>query len=100
MVEFVQKLLQETLEVPPTTELGIDRFIKIKITLQLFYKSVKITLRLSTLKQRNIRFQTLFPAKLRVFYEDNETRLYQTLIEATKDIKDRTARHHQGPGSP
>ena len=25
MVEFVQKLLRETLEVPPTTELGIER---------------------------------------------------------------------------
>ena len=40
------------------------------------------------LKQRNIRFQTPFPAKLRVFYGD-ETRLYQTAMEATKDMKDR-----------
>ncbi|KAF0033376.1 hypothetical protein F2P81_013442 [Scophthalmus maximus] len=43
---------------------------------------------LSKMIKSNIRFQTLFPAKLRVFYED-ETRLYQTEMEATKDMKDR-----------
>lgn len=40
------------------------------------------------LKQRNIRFHTPFPAKLRVFYE-NGTRLYQTAEEATTDMKER-----------
>ncbi|KAM4578642.1 uncharacterized protein V3H82_008008 [Fundulus diaphanus] len=40
------------------------------------------------LKQKKIRFQSPFPAKLRVFYE-GETRLYQTAAEATKDMKER-----------
>lgn len=40
------------------------------------------------LKQNKIRFQTPFPAKLRVFYED-VTRLYQTVEEATTDMRNR-----------
>lgn len=40
------------------------------------------------LKQSKIRFQTPYPAKLRVFYEDG-TQLYQTVKEATTDMKDR-----------
>lgn len=40
------------------------------------------------LKQKNIRFQTPFPAKLRVFYE-NGTRIYQSAEEATRDMKSR-----------
>lgn len=138
MVEFVQKLLRETLEVPPTTELGIERAHRALaprpsgdredkprsiIIRFLRYTTKEEVLRKAwgkkkvflngrpiyfdqdypaailqkrkdyseakrVLKQRNIRFQTPFPAKLRVFYED-ETRLYQTAMEATKDMKDR-----------
>lgn len=40
------------------------------------------------LKQRGIRFQTPFPAKLRVFYQDGTT-LYNTAEDATKDMLDR-----------
>lgn len=40
------------------------------------------------LREKRIRFQTPYPAKLRVFYE-NGTRLYQTASEATKDMCDR-----------
>lgn len=36
------------------------------------------------LRDKNIRFQMPFPAKLQVFYE-GETRLYNTAEEATKD---------------
>lgn len=37
------------------------------------------------LRNNNIRFQTPFPAKLRVYYE-GETRTYNTAEEATKDM--------------
>ncbi|KAJ0039388.1 hypothetical protein NL108_015923 [Boleophthalmus pectinirostris] len=37
------------------------------------------------LKKKKIKFQTPFPAKLRVFYE-GETRIYNTATEATKDM--------------
>uniref|UniRef100_A0A3P8SL04 L1 transposable element RRM domain-containing protein n=1 Tax=Amphiprion percula TaxID=161767 RepID=A0A3P8SL04_AMPPE len=37
------------------------------------------------LREKNIRFQTLFPAKLRVFYE-GEMRLYNTAEEGMKDM--------------
>lgn len=40
------------------------------------------------LKQYKICFQTPFPAKLCVFY-DGEARLYQTVEEATTDMKHR-----------
>lgn len=41
-----------------------------------------------TLREKKIRFQTPFPAKLRVFYE-GETRVYNTATEATKDMAER-----------
>lgn len=40
------------------------------------------------LKEKNIRFQTPFPAKLRVFFQD-ETRLYSSAEEATKEMAER-----------
>lgn len=40
------------------------------------------------LKERKVKFQTPYPAKLRVFYNDG-TRLYQTTAEATKDMASR-----------
>ncbi|CAI5697253.1 unnamed protein product [Oreochromis niloticus] len=40
------------------------------------------------LKEKKIHFQTPYPARLRVFYEEG-TRLYHSAEEATKDLKDR-----------
>jgi len=40
------------------------------------------------LKEKKIRFQTPYPARLRVFYEDG-TRIYNTVSDATKDMKER-----------
>lgn len=40
------------------------------------------------LKENNIRFQTIFPARLRVFHGDGTT-VYETVEEATKDLADR-----------
>ncbi|KAK7945540.1 hypothetical protein WMY93_001268 [Mugilogobius chulae] len=40
------------------------------------------------LKQRGIRFQTPFPAKLRVFYPDG-TKLYNTAEDATKEMSEK-----------
>lgn len=37
------------------------------------------------LRAQNIRFQTPFPARLRVFFQD-ETRVYSSAEEATKDM--------------
>lgn len=37
------------------------------------------------LKEKNVKFQTPFPAKLRVFYNDG-TRVYQSAAEATEDM--------------
>ncbi len=40
------------------------------------------------LKEKRICFQTPYPARLHVFYEDG-MRLYHTASKATKDMKDR-----------
>lgn len=40
------------------------------------------------LREKKIRFQTPFPAKLRVFYQE-ETRIYCSAEEATKDMVER-----------
>lgn len=138
MVEFVEKLLRDTLEIPPNTELEIERahralvprpsgdredkprsivirFLRYKTKAEILRrawgkKKVFLNGKLiyfdqdyppavlqkrkeyseakRVLKQRKISFQTPYPAKLRVFYEDG-TRLYQTVEEATADMKDR-----------
>lgn len=138
MVVFVEKLLRDTLEIPPTMELYIERahralaprppgdevhrprsiiirFLRYKIKEEILRKAwekkkvfwngkpiyfdqdyppailqkrKEYSEAKRVLKQSKIRFQTPFPAKLRVFYEDG-TRLYQTLEEATTDMKDR-----------
>ena len=138
MVEFVEKLLRDTLEIPQTTSLDIDRahralaprppgdredkprsiiikFLRFKtkeeilrkawgkkkvlfigrlIYLDQDYPPAVLQKRMEysdvkqVLRQRKIRFQTPFPAKLRVFYEDG-VRLYQTAEEATTNMKDR-----------
>lgn len=134
---FVEKLLRDTLEIPPTTDLGIERahralapkpsgnggdkprsiiikFHRYKIKEEILRKAWAKKVFLNerpiyfdqdyppaivqkrkeyseakrVLKQKQIRFQTPFPAKLRVFYDD-ETRLYQSAEEATADMKDR-----------
>lgn len=43
------------------------------------------------LKDKNIRFQTPFPVRLRVFYEV-ETRIYNSVEEATRDMAARGLR--------
>ncbi|CAI5691467.1 unnamed protein product [Oreochromis niloticus] len=138
MMDFVEKLLRDTLEINPTAELDIERahralaprpagdrqdkprsiivkFLRYKVKEEILRrawekKKVFLNGRLiyfdqdyppavlqkrkeyaeakRVLKQKNIRFHTPFPAKLRVFYEDG-TRLYQTAEEATTDMKDR-----------
>lgn len=138
MVDFVGKLLRDTLEMNPTAELDIERahralvprptgdrqdkprsiivkFLRYKVKEEILRrawekKKVFLNGRLiyfdqdyppavlqkrkeyteakRVLKQKNIRFHTPFPAKLRVFYEDG-TRLYQTAEEATTDMKAR-----------
>lgn len=138
MIEFVEKLLRDLLEIPPTTELDIERahralaarpaadregkprsiivkFLRYKIKEEILRKAwgkkkvfwngrqiyfdqdyppaimqkrYEYAEAKRALKQRNIRFQTPYPAKLRVFYEDG-TRLYQTAEEATADMKER-----------
>lgn len=40
------------------------------------------------LKENGIQFQTLYPACLRVFLKDTTT-TYETVEEATKDLKER-----------
>lgn len=40
------------------------------------------------LKEKRIRFQTPYPARLRVFYDEG-TQLYHTISEATTDMKER-----------
>lgn len=42
----------------------------------------------AALKERNIRFQTLFPARLRVFYEEG-TVIYNSAEMATADMAKR-----------
>lgn len=39
-------------------------------------------------EKKMIQFQTLFPAKLRIFYQE-ETRIYCSMAEATKDMAER-----------
>ncbi len=40
------------------------------------------------LKEKNIRFQTIYPARPRVFHED-VTKIYETVEEVMKDLADR-----------
>lgn len=40
------------------------------------------------LKEKDIKFQTLYPVQLRVFHEDG-TKTYNTVMEATSDLADR-----------
>lgn len=138
MMDFVEKLLRDTLEINPTVEFGIERahralvsrpagdrqdktrsiivkFLRYRVKEEILrrawekkkvflngkliffdhdYPPVVLQKRKEyveakrVLKQKNIRFHTPFPAKLRVFYEDG-TCLYQTAEEATTDMKDR-----------
>lgn len=51
-------------------------------------KRAEYTQAKKTLKEKKIRFQTPFPAKMRVFYEDGVC-LYQNAAEATADMSSR-----------
>lgn len=135
METFVEKFLKETLEIPESTELQIERAhralapkpaatdkprsIVVKF---LLFRTKEIILRKAwekkeiyinnqriyfdhdyplailnnrkeyneakrVLREKKIRFQTPYPARLRVFYEDG-MRLYQTASEATKDMRE------------
>lgn len=138
MIEFVEQLLRDTLELPLTMEIEIERahralaqrpsgnnddkprsivirFLRYKTKEEILRKTwekkkvllnerqiyfdqdyppavlqkrKEYTEAKRVLKQNKIRFQTPFPARLRVFYEDG-TRLYQTVKEATTDMKAR-----------
>lgn len=41
------------------------------------------------LKEKQIKFQTPYPAKMRIFYDDG-TQLFQNAVEATKDMSAET----------
>lgn len=133
MIEFIEKLLREKLELPPSLHLQIERAHRalasrppadspprsivvrfmsfrnkeeiIKIAWQkrgfeyegrrVFFdhdyapdvlrKRKEYTEAKKVLREKKIRFQTPFPAKLRVFYE-GEIRVYNTAEEATTDM--------------
>lgn len=133
MIDFIETLLREKLELPPSHHLGIERahrafatrpppdapprsivvrfmsfrnkeeIIKIawqkrgfvyegrKVFLDHDYapdvlkKRKEYTEAKKVLREKKIRFQTPFPAKLRVFYE-GEIRVYNTAEEATTDM--------------
>ena len=136
MITFIENLLREKLDLPPSLELKIERAHRalvsqppkdspprsivmklqsfrskeelIKIAWQkkgFIYEGRKVFLdhdyapevlrkrkeyteAKKVLREKKIRFQTPFPAKLRVFYE-GETCLYNTAEEATKDMLSR-----------
>lgn len=135
MVNFMEKLLRDSLDIPQSTSLGIERMHRVlgpkpsgsgeekscsiiigfthfttkeevlrkawtkktvlwegrRIYFDQDYPPAILRKRKGyaevkrVLKQQNIRFQTPFPYKLRVFYK-NETRLYQSAEEATTDL--------------
>ncbi|KAL7872495.1 hypothetical protein SRHO_G00074780 [Serrasalmus rhombeus] len=108
MVEFIESFLRQTLELPMSTQLEIEREEILRkawgkkrvlwngrpIYLDQDYRPAILQKRREyseakrVLKERGVRYQTPFPAKLRVFYEDG-TPLYHTAEEATTDMKDR-----------
>ncbi|CAL9691046.1 unnamed protein product [Knipowitschia caucasica] len=136
MIDFVEKLLKENLQLPPTLNLHVERahralaavppdgapprsiiarFLNYKIKDEVLRKAWQskgflwkgkqisfdndyapevLKQRQSymeakkMLKQRGIRFQTPFPAKLRVFYQDG-VKLYNSAEDATKDMRER-----------
>ncbi|CAL9706167.1 unnamed protein product [Knipowitschia caucasica] len=136
MITFVDKLLREKLEIPPSVNLQIERahralapkpppdakprsilvkFLSFrvkeevirsawqmkgfildghKISLDHDYAPAVLMKRKAyaearrVLKAKNIRFQTLYPARLRVHYEEGET-TYNSAEEATADMASR-----------
>lgn len=133
MIHFVEKLLRENLNLPPTTALQIQRahrataslppkatqprsivvkfssfstkeeVLKLawqnkgflwngsKINLDHDYPPEVMTMRKEyaearrTLKEKNIRFRTLFPARLKIFYEDG-VKTFNNAEEVTADL--------------
>lgn len=136
MIDFVENLLREKLQLPPTLDLHIERahralttappagvpprsiiarFMSFKTKDEILRKAWQMkgfqwkgkqinldhdyapdvlkqrqayTESKRILKQRGIRFQTPFPAKLRVFFPDG-TKLYSNAEEATEDMAER-----------
>lgn len=64
---------------------GRKVFLDHDYALEILRKRKEYTEAKKVLRDKNIRFQTPFPAKLRVFYE-GETCIYNTAEEATKDM--------------
>lgn len=90
MLDFVEKLLWDTLELAPATELPIERahpagtretsvleweiYFDQDYTPAVLQKRKEYSEAKRVLKQNKIHFQTPYPTKLQVFYDD-ETRL-------------------------
>ncbi|KAK7895736.1 hypothetical protein WMY93_021061 [Mugilogobius chulae] len=111
--DFVTNLLKEKLNIPLSLDLTIERahrtkeevlkrawqqkgfmlnekkvFVDHDYAPDVLKKRREYTEAKKVLRERKIKFQTPYPAKLRVFYE-GETRLYTTAAEATKDMAGR-----------
>lgn len=133
---FVEKLLRENLDIPPTKDLQIERahralgsrppahgkprsivirfqsyrvkeellrmawqkkgfmFNNSKVSLDHDYAQDVLERRREygeirrVLKENNIKFQTVFPARLRVFFKE-ETKIYDSVEDASADLADR-----------
>ncbi|KAK1895007.1 LINE-1 retrotransposable element ORF1 protein [Dissostichus eleginoides] len=108
VIAFVEDLLTKSLELPSSTALNIERedvlkrawqkkgfdFQGKRIQLDHDYEPEVLRKRReyaeakAALKGRNLRFQTPFPARLRVFYEEG-TVVYGSVEEATMDMAKR-----------
>ena len=93
MVAIVERLLRQKLELPDSGEvrgerahraLNLDHDYAPEVLKQRKeYAQVK-----AALKEKKIRFQTPFPAKMRVFYPEG-TVVYSSVEEATSDLAKR-----------
>ncbi|CAM4703686.1 unnamed protein product [Leuciscus chuanchicus] len=80
---FLEKFLREKLNLPDSPIYFDHDYPTAILNRRKEYNEAKRILR-----EKKIRFQIPYPFKLRVFYED-ETRIYHTAHEATKDMHDR-----------
>lgn len=64
---------------------GRNMFLDHNYAPEILRKCEEYTEAKKVLRDKNIRFQTPFQVKLRVFYK-GETRIYNTAEEATKDM--------------
>lgn len=109
MVAFIESLLRQKLELPPSLKLSIERAHRLVATpppkdapprsvvvkflsyrckeeiIKILKQRKKYAKAKKVLRHKKIRFQTPFPARLRVFY-DGGTCTYDSAEEATKDM--------------